>query len=219
MSKNVFIIGSRGIPARYGGFETFAQKLVEHKKNPDIKYFVASQRKNNTPIILEDTFEYFGATVFQIDVGNFGGATPIVYDIKSIRWVISYVKKNSIDNAVIYILGNTIGPILKMFTWQLKSLNIKVFVNPDGLEWKRAKWPKPVRCYLKLAEASMVRTADLIISDNPGIEDYLRQTYSKIKFSSKYIAYGVDSYNSNEKLLIPKGNEWLNQNDLQEKQY
>ncbi|HBP97474.1 beta 1-4 rhamnosyltransferase Cps2T [Leuconostoc lactis] len=219
MSKNIFIIGSRGIPARYGGFETFAQKLVEHKKNPDIKYFVASQRKNNTPIILEDTFEYFGATVFQIDVGNFGGATPIVYDIKSIRWVISYVKKNSIDNAVIYILGNTIGPILKMFSRELKSLNIKVFVNPDGLEWKRAKWPKPVRYYLKLAEASMVKTADLIISDNPGIEDYLRQTYSKYNFSSKYISYGVDSQNLSKKSLSPKGSEWLDNNSLVENQY
>lgn len=149
MSKNVFIIGSRGIPARYGGFETFAQKLVEHKKNPDIKYFVASQRKNNTPIILEDTFEYFGATVFQIDVGNFGGATPIVYDIKSIRWVISYVKKNSIDNAVIYILL-----IMMFYTNQIRQISIS-YITAYSLFW-------PLR-YKSLIEAGVNLLISLVL--------------------------------------------------------
>ncbi|MDF8366778.1 glycosyltransferase family 1 protein [Weissella paramesenteroides] len=219
MTKNVFIVGSRGIPARYGGFETFAQKLIENKQSPNIKYFIASLKSNNNPVIPTPTFEYKGATVFQIDVGHFGAATPIVYDIKAIRWTINFVKNNHIEGAVIYILGNTIGPLLKMFGAQFQKWNITVFVNPDGLEWKRAKWPKPVRAYLKFAEASMVKTADLIISDNPGIEEYLRYTYSDINFSSKYIAYGVETPELSGKLLNQKGRTWLEEHHLNEDEY
>ncbi|WP_375540993.1 DUF1972 domain-containing protein, partial [Staphylococcus aureus] len=63
-----------------------------------------------------------------------------------------------------------------------------MLVNPDGLEWKRTKWPKPVRRYLKHAEKKMVRSADMIISDNQGILDYLRAEYGQVK--SEVIAYG-----------------------------
>lgn len=214
MTKNVFIVGSRGIPARYGGFETFAQKLIENNKSSEIKYWVASQRSNNYPVINAPTFEYHGATVFQIDVRFFGPATPIIYDIKAILWVLNYVKNNSVEGSVIYILGNTIGPLLKIFKHQFKKLNIKVFVNPDGLEWKRAKWPKPIQTYLKLAEASMVKTADLIISDNPGIEDYLRNTYDNVDFNSRYIAYGVEIPKIDVDSLNKKGVEWLESRNL-----
>lgn len=214
MTKNVFIVGSRGIPARYGGFETFAQKLVEMNESPEIKYFVASQRSNNNPVIQAPTFEYHRATVFQIDVGSFGAATPIVYDIKAIRWVLNYVENHSLGGSVIYILGNTIGPLLKLFRTQFKKLDIQVFVNPDGLEWKRAKWPKPIRTYLKLAEASMVKTADLIVSDNPGIEDYLRHTYVDVDFTSQYIAYGVEIPKIDEDTSNQKGMKWLETNQL-----
>lgn len=219
MAKNIFIVGSRGIPARYGGFETFAQTLVEKKKSTKIKYFVASQRKNNNPVISAPTFEYHGATVFQIDLGNFGAATPIVYDIKSILWVINYVKKNSLDESVIYILGNTIGPLLKIFGSNFRKMGIKVFVNPDGLEWKRAKWSRPVREYLKLAEESMIKTADLIISDNPGIEDYLHEVYGDIEFTSKYIAYGVEKPKLAGNSFYQKGLEWLRLHHLIKNDY
>ncbi|XZO08077.1 beta 1-4 rhamnosyltransferase Cps2T [Weissella paramesenteroides] len=219
MTKNVFIIGSRGIPAKYGGFETFAQKLIENRESLNIKYFIASLRSNNSPVIPTPTFEYKGATVFQIDVEHFGAATPIVYDIKAILWSINFIKNNHIEGAVIYILGNTIGPLLTLFRNQFQKWNVKVFVNPDGLEWKRAKWPRPVRSYLKFAEASMVKTADLIISDNPGIEEYLHHTYSGVNFSSKYIAYGVETPKLNGLLLNQKAQEWLKEHHLIEGKY
>ncbi|CAH0416488.1 DUF1972 domain-containing protein [Periweissella fabaria] len=219
MTKNVFIVGSRGIPAKYGGFETFAQELVENRESTEIKYFVASQRKNSTPIIEEPTFEYHGATVFQIDVGEFGPTTPIMYDIKSILWVIKYVKKHSIQGSIIYILGNTIGPLLQFFVPTFRKLDIQVFVNPDGLEWKRAKWIKPIRTYLKVAESSMVKTADLIVSDNPGIEDYLRKVYVDVDFTSKYIAYGVKKPKVGSDSLHRKRLDWLQLHNISENDY
>ena len=76
--KSVYIIGSKGIPANYGGFETFVEKLTENQKNKNIKYFVACTRENSKKSnISEDFFEYNGATCFNIDVPNIGPAKAI----------------------------------------------------------------------------------------------------------------------------------------------
>ena len=72
----------------------------------------------------------------------------------------------------------------------IHSVGGTLFVNPDGLEWKRAKWAKPVQRYLKFSEKMMVRYADLIVADNEGIEDYLQSEYSAT--NTTFIAYGTD---------------------------
>lgn len=65
-----------------------------------------------------------------------------------------------------------------------------MLVNPDGLEWKRAKWSKPVQSYLKYSEKEMTKYANLIISDNRGIETYIQNTYPWSR--TTFIAYGTD---------------------------
>ena len=67
---------------------------------------------------------------------------------------------------------------------------VRFYINPDGLEWKRAKWAKPIQAYLKYSEKIMTRHADLVISDNPGIESYIKEAYPWSK--TTYIAYGTD---------------------------
>ena len=64
------------------------------------------------------------------------------------------------------------------------------FINPDGLEWKRARWPKPVQAYLKYSEKLMTKHADLVIADNQGIESYIKEFYPWSK--TAFIAYGTD---------------------------
>ena len=67
--KHVFIIGSRGLPAKYGGFETFVEKLTEYQKDSNIQYYVACMRENSAKSgITEDQFEHNGAICFNIDV-------------------------------------------------------------------------------------------------------------------------------------------------------
>ncbi|CYU72617.1 beta 1-4 rhamnosyltransferase Cps2T [Streptococcus suis] len=184
--KHVFIIGSRGLPAKYGGFETFVQQLVSHQKSGKICYHVAclsdtSHHQHST---------YLGADCFTINPPKLGPARVIAYDMMAIAYALKIIKEQQIKRPIFYILGNTIGGFIVPFAKQIHSVNGILFVNPDGLEWKRAKWAKPVQKYLKFSEKMMVKYADLIIADNEGIEDYIQSEYSAT--NTRFIAYGTD---------------------------
>ncbi|HFU4561128.1 TPA: beta 1-4 rhamnosyltransferase Cps2T [Streptococcus suis] len=184
--KHVFIIGSRGLPAKYGGFETFVQQLVSHQKSEKICYHVAclsdtSHRQHST---------YLGADCFTINPPKLGPARVIAYDMMAITYALKIIKEQQIKRPIFYILGNTIGGFIVPFAKHIHSVGGTLFVNPDGLEWKRAKWAKPVQRYLKFSEKMMVRYADLIIADNEGIEDYIQSEYSAT--NTRFIAYGTD---------------------------
>ena len=79
-----------------------------------------------------------------------------------------------------------------------KSLTI---TNMDGLEWKRSKYGRPVRKFLKIAESLAIRNSDYLISDSIGIKNYIEKTYDK---DSKYIAYGADIFNTPDKAILEK---------------
>ncbi|HEM6333201.1 TPA: DUF1972 domain-containing protein [Streptococcus suis] len=184
--KHVFIIGSRGLPAKYGGFETFVQQLVSHQKSGKICYHVAclsdtSHHQHST---------YLGADCFTINPPKLGPARVIAYDMMAITYALKIIKEQQIERPIFYILGNTIGGFIVPFAKKIHSVGGTLFVNPDGLEWKRAKWAKPVQRYLKFSEKMMVKYADLIIADNEGIEDYIQFEYSAT--NTRFIAYGTD---------------------------
>lgn len=195
MKKHIFIIGSRGLPAKYGGFETFVEELIKHQKNQNIKYHVACQSENSDLEIVDSHFDYLGADCFVINVPSIGPARVIAYDILAINAALRQIKEEQITEPIFYILGNTIGGFIAHYARKIHKVGGKLFVNPDGLEWKRTKWPKPVRHYLKYAEKKMVHHADKIVSDNQGILDYLRTEYGQVE--SEVIAYGTEKFNSN----------------------
>jgi rhamnosyltransferase len=104
---NVFIIGSKGLPARYGGFETFIDFLTKEKVNTNIHYFVSCMGGTGVEVIN-------GATCFHIPfkIGGPFGRTINVWD--AIRWTRSHIKRDyPHDGNIIYILGCRIGPFLK----------------------------------------------------------------------------------------------------------
>ena len=155
--KNIYIIGSKGIPANYGGFETFVENLTKKKLNKDIKYHVACMAKNN------DEFIYNNARCFNVNVPNIGAAKAVYYDIMALKMSIDHIKKNNINNAIICVLACRIGPFIKYYKRILKKLGCKLYVNPDGHEWLRAKWSAPIRKYWKISEQMMVKHADLLV--------------------------------------------------------
>lgn len=185
--QHVFIIGSRGLPAQYGGFETFVEELVNHQVSTEIQYHVAclSDKQHTTH------FDYKGADCFTIRPPKLGPARVIAYDMMAITYALSYCKKHQIINPQFYILGNTIGAVIKGYSKKLKRIGAKLYVNPDGLEWKRTKWSKPVQMYLKYSEKCMTKYADCIIADNLGIADYLKTQYPETRL--KFIAYGTET--------------------------
>ena len=184
--KHVFIIGSRGLPAKYGGFETFVEKLVENRISPQIQYHVACLSDDEA----YHHFDYKGVDCFTIKAPKLGPARVIAYDMMAINYALTLVKQQQIERPIFYILGNTIGAFIAPFARKIHHAGGLFYINPDGLEWKRAKWSKPVQNYLKYSEKVMTKHADLVISDNQGIESYIQKAYPWAK--TIFIAYGTD---------------------------
>lgn len=184
--QHVFIIGSRGLPAQYGGFETFVDQLVSNQVSPNIKYHVACLSNDQAYY----HFDYKGVDCFTIKAPKLGPARVIAYDMIAINYALKVIKKQGIEKPIFYILGNTIGAFVAPFARKIHKIGGQFYINPDGLEWKRAKWAKPIQVYLKYSEKVMTHHADLVISDNPGIESYIQEVYPWSK--TTYIAYGTD---------------------------
>lgn len=210
---DVFIIGSKGIPAKYGGFETFVDKLTEKRKNNNIKYHVACMGD------IED-FEYNGARCFNIKVPNIGPAKAVYYDIMALKKSLKYIKENNISNAVIYILACRIGPFIGHYKKIIKKFNCKLYINPDGHEWKRAKWNALIKKYWKLSEKLMVKHADLLICDSVNIEKYIKEDYKKYNPKTLFIAYGADvKDNITDVKVLKELNEWYNKFNIKKNEY
>ena len=211
--QHVFIIGSRGLPAQYGGFETFVDQLVSHQVSPDIQYHVACLSNNQA----YQHFDYKGVDCFTIKAPKLGPARVIAYDMMAINYALKLIKKQGIKQPIFYVLGNTIGAFVAPFARKIHKMGGRFYINPDGLEWKRAKWAKPIQAYLKYSEKIMTRHADLVISDNPGIESYIKEAYPWS--NTTYIAYGTDlsptSLNSQDR----KAREFYHKWQTQEKNY
>lgn len=188
--QHVFIIGSKGIPAKYGGFETFVEKLTEYRVLPNIKYHVACAVDE---VLSEEEFEHNGAHCCNIRWRPIGAAKAITYDLDALKWALSYIERNSIEHPIIYILACRVGPFIGRYAKRIHELGGKLFVNPDGHEWLRAKWSAPVKRYWKLSEKGMVKHADLVICDSLTIEAYIKEEYARYAPQTTYIAYGADT--------------------------
>lgn len=211
--KDIFIIGSRGLPAQYGGFETFVEKLVSHKVSPRIRYHVACLSDERTG----KHFDYKGTDCFTVNPPKLGPARVIAYDMMAINYSLKFIKKEEIQEPIFYILGNTIGAFIAYFAKKIQSIGGVLLVNPDGLEWKRAKWSKPVQSYLKYSEKEMTKYADLIISDNRGIETYIHDTYPWS--NTTFIAYGTDLSKTTLTAEDASVRDWYQKWQTQEKEY
>ena len=211
--QHVFIIGSRGLPAQYGGFETFVDQLVSHQVSPDIQYHVACLSNDQA----YQHFDYKGVDCFTIKAPKLGPARVIAYDMMAINYALKLIKKQGIEQSIFYVLGNTIGAFVAPFARKIHKIGGRFYINPDGLEWKRAKWAKPIQAYLKYSEKIMTRHADLVISDNPGIESYIKEAYPWSK--TTYIAYGTDLSPTSLSSQDNKVREFYQKWQTQEKNY
>ncbi|WP_105154906.1 beta 1-4 rhamnosyltransferase Cps2T [Streptococcus suis] len=191
--KSIYIIGSKGIPAKYGGFETFVEKLTEYKKSTDVQYYVACMRENSMKSgLTDDFFEYNGAKCFNVDIPNIGPARAIAYDIIALNKAIAIAEENQDRAPIFYVLACRIGPFILNIKRRIEAIGGTLWVNPDGHEWLREKWSYPVRRYWKFSERLMIKYADLVVCDSINIEEYIRRYYKKYNPVTKYIAYGTD---------------------------
>ena len=209
--QNVFIIGAKSLGA-YGGYETFVDKLTEyHKDNDYIQYHIACKANgigamdtdHNSKVtkLSDDEFQYNNAHCFLIKVPNIGSLGAIYYDVAALNYCLNYIKNHNIERPIVYILACRIGPFIMYFYNKLHPLGAKIYLNPDGHEWMRAKWPYLVKKYWKLSEKLMVKYSDLVICDSKNIESYIHDCYDNkginhLSPKTTFIAYGADIANS-----------------------
>jgi len=169
----ISIIGTVGIPAKYGGFETLVEYLTKNLSDDfQITVYCSSRAYK------EKKTKYNGAYLKYIRL-NANGVQSIFYDIISIFQSL----RTSNTLLILGVSGCIILPLIKLFSKK------KIIVNIDGLEWKRAKWGKFTKWFLKLSENIAVRNSDVIITDNKVLKDYVKDEYN---VDSHLIAYGAD---------------------------
>ncbi len=169
------IIGTVGVPAKYGGFETLAHHLVQNL-NEDLDITVYNSAQNYTA--QERVPEWNGAKIKYIPFSA-NGFQSVIYDIISIIHA-------AIFSEILLILGVSgclFLPFIKLFTRK------KIIVNIDGMEWRRDKWKNWAKYFLKISEAIAVKYADEIVTDNAALQDYVKEIYG---IDATLIEYGSD---------------------------
>ena len=198
MIRHVFLVGAKSLGA-YGGYETFINKLTEyHQDNKNIKYHVAVKANGQGAGVPEGAvrheggYTYHNAECFEIAIPErLGPAQAIYYDCMALAQTIKIIQQENINNPIVYIMTCRIGPFFNHYAKQIRKLGGKLFLNPDGHEWMRAKWSAPVRKYWKYSEKVMVKGSDLIVCDSVTIEKYIRETYGVT--NTTFIAYGAET--------------------------
>lgn len=166
------IVGIRGIPNNYGGFETLTEYLVESlSEEIDITVYCSSKDMDSSIV------EYKGAKLRYIPISSHG-ASGIIYD----SLALIHAVKNS--DKVLF-LGFGAGFVIPLLT-KYKS---KIILNIGGLDWKRDKWSPFAQKVIKIAESLLIRNSGTIVADNIGISDYIQSAYGR---ESTLIAYGGD---------------------------
>lgn len=232
--QHVFLVGAKSLGA-YGGYETFVNKLTEyHQNNSKIKYHVACKangdgcmdetKLDGVTQLAENEFEYHNAHCFKIPLPSVGAAQAIIYDTKALDYCVRYIKGNNIKHPIVYIMACRIGPWISKYYKKIHKLGGKIFLNPDGHEWMRAKWSAPIRKYWKKSEQKMVRYSDLVICDSINIEKYIHECYdgkglNGIDPKTTFIAYGAETRKSKLADSDAKLQGWYKEKGLSAKSY
>ncbi len=169
--KKISIIGTNGIPAKYGGFETLVEHLVMNLASQyEITVFCSS-------ITCDKTLKsYKGCTLRYIPL-RANGWQSILFDFVSIIRSLNFDK--------IIILGASGGIFMPL----LYKYSDKFILNFGGMDWQRSKWSILTRYFLKISEQFSISFSDHLISDNQGIKEYIYGRYHRDSF---LIAYGGD---------------------------
>lgn len=191
MKKTIAILGARGIPGNYGGFETFAEELAVRLVTRGYEVTVFCEKNAEMPS------SYKGVNLKYVMAPNLGPLKTIIYDVVSI-----FKARKEYD--IVYMLGY--GASFSCFIPRIYGN--EVWINMDGIEWKRSKWNKLAQLWFMAMERIAITTASKIVADAQSILTHLEARYRRLPNSS-VIAYGAPALKEkpNEKLLSEWGLE------------
>jgi glycosyltransferase involved in cell wall biosynthesis len=175
LKKKIAIIGTVGVPANYGGFETLAEHLIEDLgKKHDITVYCSGKKYPKAERVA--TYKNAKLKYLPLDAN---GIQSIPYDTISIFHALFFADVL----LILGVAGAWILPFVRLFT------NKKIIISIDGIEWKRDKWNILAKWYLFWAEGLAVKYSHIDISDNEAIQDYTAARYGSL---SRIIEYGAD---------------------------
>jgi glycosyltransferase involved in cell wall biosynthesis len=177
MKKVLRILGTRGIPAAHGGFETFAEKLALHLVSRGWRVVVYCQDEG-TGKAVEDTWQ--GIERVRIPVASTGPKGTIVFD-----WLATVHAARHRD------LCLTLGYNTALFCAMLRFKGIPNLINMDGIEWSRAKWGPFAKAWFWINERAGCWLGNHLVADHPQIEAHLQTRAAASKITT--IAYGAEA--------------------------
>jgi len=174
MVKNISIIGTVGVPATYGGFETLVDNLLDADIE-QVTVYCSGLHYNSTNRLSS----YKNAKLIYLPL-KANGISSIFYDGLSLLHA-GFMRADTI--LILGVSGCIFLPLFRLLS------TAKVITNIDGLEWRRDKWSTMARKFLKYSEKIAIRFSHVIVSDNQAIADYVSEEYG---VTSEIIAYGGD---------------------------
>jgi len=169
----IAIIGTVGVPASYGGFETLVENLIEDDTS-DYTVYCSGLHYS------EQIETYKNARLIYLPF-RANGFQSIIYDIVSTLHALWSGYRNFL---ILGTSGAGILPLVRLF-----FPNVKIVINIDGLEWKRQKWKGFAKRFLRVSECLAVRFSTIVVADNEAITKYVEANYNR---SCETIAYGGD---------------------------
>jgi glycosyltransferase involved in cell wall biosynthesis len=174
---HIAMLGTRGVPAAYGGFETAVEevgaRLVE--RGHAVTVYCRSQER-------DPPSEHLGMQLAHRPFIRHRAMETLSHTTASVAHLARSRRSERPDVAIVFNLGN--APVLPL----LRALRIPTVVHVDGLEWKRAKWEGVGARFYKRAEAYAARTSLPLIADSKGIAEYFSETYNR---KCEVITYGA----------------------------
>ena len=167
------MVGTNGLPGRYGGWDQLLNHLTLNLRD---KFSIIVYTSSYDAV--EGLKEFNGAKLKIIRL-KANGYQSVFYDMISLF-------HGALKYDTLLVLG-TSGCI---FFPMIRLFGKKIILNPDGLEWNRAKWNKKIQNFLLFSEKIGINNSDVIVADNVHIQKYIFETYNKV---SELIEYGGDN--------------------------
>ena len=172
-ATHVAVIGTVGLPPKYGGWETLVDQLTKALQGKYSFTVYCSAKKYPQRLA-----QWNGARLEYLGL-DANGVQSIFYDLLSML----KAARTADVMLILGISGCVFLPLVKLVA------RGRIVVNIDGLEWRRAKWGRIAKQFLKLSESVAVRFADIVVADNKAIQDYIVSEYQR---SAVLIEYGGD---------------------------
>jgi glycosyltransferase involved in cell wall biosynthesis len=174
---SIAILGTVGVPANYGGFETLAENLVDYHASSADRYALSIYCSAKA---FPDHPKRHGTAQLRYIRLDANGAQSIPYDTLSL---LDAVRRGDDRLLLLGVSGALVLPLVRLIS------RARIVTNIDGIEWKREKWKGLAKAILRASEWAAVRFSHQVIADNQAIADYVKETYDQ---TCEVIAYGGD---------------------------